>query len=216
MVVSSAVGRRNRSSSTLTAAEESRGVSSRRVGLCAILRSQLRAEATSFELLSSSSTPIRHPLPRSVVDHWSSPPPGQRHSLEDRVLSLRRETRTAPFSAKPNPTHAFPAEPLDQVILERGISPVKGLFVATSTSDMIQVVRRDRSQPDCLSVSSGYTTHQFVLGVPLGLSKTSYVPPGSHVTRVWEHASSWVPLFRTLIGNRGKGKGKGKLTNDQK
>ncbi|KAA0041613.1 hypothetical protein E5676_scaffold242G00330 [Cucumis melo var. makuwa] len=62
--------------------------------------------------------------------------------------------------------------------------------------DMIRVIRRDRSQPNCLSVSSGYTTDQFVLCVPLGSPKTSYVPPRSHVACV----SSWVPLFRTLIG----------------
>ncbi|KAA0047164.1 hypothetical protein E5676_scaffold109G00420 [Cucumis melo var. makuwa] len=34
--------------------------------------------------------------------------------------------------------------------------------------DMIQVIQWDRSQPDCLSVSSGYTTDQFVLSVPFG------------------------------------------------
>ncbi|KAA0035801.1 hypothetical protein E6C27_scaffold403G00890 [Cucumis melo var. makuwa] len=56
---------------------------------------------------------------------------------------------------------------------------------------MIRVVRRDRSQPDCLSVSSGYTTDQFVLGVPLRSSKISYVPLRSHVARVRECASSW-------------------------
>ncbi|KAA0059509.1 pol protein [Cucumis melo var. makuwa] len=71
-------------------------------------------------------------------------------------------------------------------------------------------------EPDCLSVSSGYTTDQFVLGVPLGSLKTSYVPPGSHVARVRERANSWVPLFRTLIGSRGKGKSKGKLASDQR
>ncbi|KAA0033143.1 hypothetical protein E5676_scaffold1032G00230 [Cucumis melo var. makuwa] len=49
---------------------------------------------------------------------------------------------------------------------------------------MIRVIRRDRSQPDCLSISFEYTTDQFVLGVPLGSLKTSYVPPGSHVARV--------------------------------
>ncbi|TYK29793.1 hypothetical protein E5676_scaffold208G00090 [Cucumis melo var. makuwa] len=58
--------------------------------------------------------------------------------------------------------------------------------------DRIRVIRRDRSQPDCLSVSSGYTTDQFVLGVRLGSPKISYVPPGSHVARVQERASSWV------------------------
>ncbi|TYK24241.1 hypothetical protein E5676_scaffold27G00540 [Cucumis melo var. makuwa] len=57
---------------------------------------------------------------------------------------------------------------------------------------MIQVIRRYRSQPDCLSVSSGYITDQFVLGVPLRSPKISYVPPGSHVARVRERASSWV------------------------
>ncbi|TYJ97467.1 hypothetical protein E5676_scaffold598G00250 [Cucumis melo var. makuwa] len=56
---------------------------------------------------------------------------------------------------------------------------------------MIRVVRRDRWQSDCLSVSSEYTIDQIVLGVPLGSPKTSYVPPGSHVPRVWERVSSW-------------------------
>ncbi|TYK04683.1 hypothetical protein E5676_scaffold5117G00090 [Cucumis melo var. makuwa] len=55
---------------------------------------------------------------------------------------------------------------------------------------MIRVIRRDRSQPDCLSVSSGYTTNQFALGVLLVSSKISYVSPGSHVARVRERASS--------------------------
>ncbi|KAA0061344.1 hypothetical protein E5676_scaffold692G00230 [Cucumis melo var. makuwa] len=73
---------------------------------------------------------------------------------------------------------------------------------------MIRVIGRDHSQPDCLSVSSEYTTYQFVLGVPLGSPKTSYVPPGSHVARVQERASSWIPLFRTLMGSEGKGRGK--------
>ncbi|KAA0036858.1 hypothetical protein E5676_scaffold110G002340 [Cucumis melo var. makuwa] len=59
---------------------------------------------------------------------------------------------------------------------------------------MIRVIRRDRSQHDCLSISSGYTTDQFVLGVPLGSPKTSYVPPGSHVAHVRERASSWAEV----------------------
>ncbi|TYK26045.1 hypothetical protein E5676_scaffold1567G00660 [Cucumis melo var. makuwa] len=55
---------------------------------------------------------------------------------------------------------------------------------------MIRVIRRDHSQPDCLSVSFGYTKDQFVLGVPLDSPKTRYVPTGSQITRVREHASS--------------------------
>ncbi|KAA0064301.1 hypothetical protein E5676_scaffold264G00420 [Cucumis melo var. makuwa] len=57
---------------------------------------------------------------------------------------------------------------------------------------MIRVIRRDHSQPDCLSVSFGYTKDQIVLGVPLGSPKTRYVPMGSHVARVRKRASSWV------------------------
>ncbi|KAA0058451.1 hypothetical protein E5676_scaffold535G00300 [Cucumis melo var. makuwa] len=61
-------------------------------------------------------------------------------------------------------------------------------------TDMIRVVRRDRSQLDCLSVFSGYTTYQIVLGVPLGSPKTCSVLLGSHVTRVRERASSWAEV----------------------
>ncbi|KAA0035638.1 hypothetical protein E5676_scaffold455G001130 [Cucumis melo var. makuwa] len=59
---------------------------------------------------------------------------------------------------------------------------------------MIRVIQRDRSQPDCLRVSFGYTTDQFVLGVLLGSPNTNYVPPGSHVARVRERASSWAKV----------------------
>ncbi|KAA0033495.1 hypothetical protein E5676_scaffold260G00260 [Cucumis melo var. makuwa] len=59
---------------------------------------------------------------------------------------------------------------------------------------MIRVIRRDRSQPDCLSVFFEYTTDQFVLGVPLGSPKTSYVSLGSHIVRVRERASSWAKV----------------------
>ncbi|TYK24242.1 putative Retrotransposon protein [Cucumis melo var. makuwa] len=68
-------------------------------------------------------------------------------------------------------------------------SPVRRDRQSSIDIDMIRVIRRDCSQSDCLSVSSGYTTDQFILGVPLGSSKTSYVP--SHVARVRERASSW-------------------------
>ncbi|KAA0041265.1 uncharacterized protein E5676_scaffold32G00820 [Cucumis melo var. makuwa] len=47
----------------------------------------------------------------------------------------------------------------------------------------------------------------------LGFTKDQLVPPGSHVARVRERASSWVPLFRTLMES--KGKGRGKLASDR-
>ncbi|TYK04182.1 hypothetical protein E5676_scaffold1856G00080 [Cucumis melo var. makuwa] len=52
--------------------------------------------------------------------------------------------------------------------------------------DMIRVIRRDCSQPDCLSVSFGYTKDQFVLDVPLGSPKTRYVPR-DHRLHVFEN-----------------------------
>ncbi|KAA0048464.1 hypothetical protein E5676_scaffold600G00670 [Cucumis melo var. makuwa] len=60
------------------------------------------------------------------------------------------------------------------------------------------------SQPDCLSVSSGFATDQYVLGAPLGHRRPDSVLTGAHVARVRERAS------------RGRGKGKGKLAGDQK
>ncbi|KAA0032712.1 ty3-gypsy retrotransposon protein [Cucumis melo var. makuwa] len=50
---------------------------------------------------------------------------------------------------------------------------------------------RGSSQPDCHSVSSGYATNQFVLGVPLGHRRPDFVLMGAHVARVWERASYW-------------------------
>ncbi|KAA0025822.1 hypothetical protein E6C27_scaffold34G00770 [Cucumis melo var. makuwa] len=60
------------------------------------------------------------------------------------------------------------------------------------------------SQPDCLSVSSGFATDQYVLSAPSGHRRPDSVPTGAHVARVQERAS------------RGRGKGKGKLASDQK
>ncbi|KAA0060251.1 hypothetical protein E5676_scaffold639G00110 [Cucumis melo var. makuwa] len=48
------------------------------------------------------------------------------------------------------------------------------------------------SQPDCLSVSSGFATDQYVLGAPLGHRRPDSVPTGAHVARVRERASYWV------------------------
>ncbi|TYJ96188.1 hypothetical protein E5676_scaffold261G00160 [Cucumis melo var. makuwa] len=64
--------------------------------------------------------------------------------------------------------------------------------------------------PDCLSVSSRYTTDQFVLGVPLGLPKTSYVPPGSHVARVEERARKIPPRRGAHRGGGRGGRGAGR------
>ncbi|KAA0061186.1 hypothetical protein E5676_scaffold157G00090 [Cucumis melo var. makuwa] len=51
------------------------------------------------------------------------------------------------------------------------------------------------SQPDCLSVSSGFATEQYVLGAPPGHRRPDSVPTGAHVARVWERASFWVKAW---------------------
>ncbi|TYK01240.1 hypothetical protein E5676_scaffold49G00220 [Cucumis melo var. makuwa] len=48
------------------------------------------------------------------------------------------------------------------------------------------------SQPDCLSVSFGFATDQYVLGAPSGHRRPDSIPIGAHVARVWERASYWV------------------------
>ncbi|KAA0049633.1 histone H2B.3-like [Cucumis melo var. makuwa] len=149
--------------------------------------------------------------------------------------ALHQSSRPARMSRLPEPSYArelpvraafclgpfsLVLDSLDQVILERGISPVKGLFAPTSTSgktsllgkrDFTVRIRFSKFQPDCLSVSSGYTTNQFVLGVPLGPPKTSYVPLRSHVARFRERANSWAEAevrakasWRMTKSDRGK------------
>ncbi|KAA0054639.1 hypothetical protein E6C27_scaffold24G004460 [Cucumis melo var. makuwa] len=73
--------------------------------------------------------------------------------------------------------------------------------------DMIRVIRRDRSQPDCLSISSGYATDQFVLGVPLDSPKTRFCSYGITCCTCSKTCQ--------FLG-RGRGKGKGMLASDQK
>ncbi|KAA0041923.1 hypothetical protein E5676_scaffold306G001200 [Cucumis melo var. makuwa] len=50
------------------------------------------------------------------------------------------------------------------------------------------------SKPDCLSVSSGFVTGQYVLGAPSGHRRPYYVPTEAHVARVRKRASYWVEV----------------------
>ncbi|TYK22662.1 hypothetical protein E5676_scaffold195G001060 [Cucumis melo var. makuwa] len=61
---------------------------------------------------------------------------------------------------------------------------------------------RPRPKPDCLSVSPGFATDQYVLGAPSRHRRPDSVPTGAHVACVRKR--------------RGGGKGKGKLAGDQK
>ncbi|KAA0040849.1 hypothetical protein E5676_scaffold306G00770 [Cucumis melo var. makuwa] len=82
--------------------------------------------------------------------------------------TLVRVSRLARVSHLPEPPSAFQSSRL-------AVSPI---------------FQAGHSQPDCLSVFFGYTKDQFVLGVPLGSSKTIYVPTGSQIARVKGRASS--------------------------
>ncbi|KAA0060825.1 uncharacterized protein E6C27_scaffold137G00510 [Cucumis melo var. makuwa] len=42
----------------------------------------------------------------------------------------------------------------------------------------------------------------------LGFTRDQLVPTGSQFSRVRERVSSWVLLYRTLMGSEGKGRGK--------
>ncbi|KAA0052372.1 hypothetical protein E6C27_scaffold207G002190 [Cucumis melo var. makuwa] len=136
------------------------------------------------------------------------------------VAPHRKPTRPAPFFVSRTPTAPAPApsrvvqlivshqpvlgpfspvlDNLDQVILERGISLVKGSSVATSTSGCM-LAYPIRVIPAWVSFEiitflglRNPMGPPIVLGVPLGSPKTSYVPPGSHVARVREPAGAKV------------------------
>ncbi|TYK21406.1 hypothetical protein E5676_scaffold609G00550 [Cucumis melo var. makuwa] len=58
------------------------------------------------------------------------------------------------------------------------------------------------SQPDCLSVSSGFVTDQYVLGAPSGHRRPDSVPTRAHVARVREHASYWEKAGVRVLATR--------------
>ncbi|KAA0061194.1 pol protein [Cucumis melo var. makuwa] len=63
------------------------------------------------------------------------------------------------------------------------------------------------SQPDCLSVSSGFATDQYVLDAPSGHRRPDYVPTGAHVARVRERAKAGVRArasWRATRSDRGE------------
>ncbi|TYK09584.1 hypothetical protein E5676_scaffold458G00100 [Cucumis melo var. makuwa] len=73
---------------------------------------------------------------------------------------------------------------------------------------MIRVIQQDHSQLDCLSVSSRYSTDQFVLGVPTG----------SHVARVRERAGVEEKMSSRRGARRGggrRGRGAGRIQPEE-
>ncbi|KAA0040827.1 CACTA en-spm transposon protein [Cucumis melo var. makuwa] len=104
-------------------------------------------------------------------------------------------------------------QPVDRMELFRETYVRAGTFVSQATEDAHGVLLTLSIRVVPAWVSFGITTFlrlrspmgpPIVLGVPLGSPKTRYVPTGSQIARVWERASSWLPLFRTLMGSEGK------------
>ncbi|KAA0050685.1 gag/pol protein [Cucumis melo var. makuwa] len=144
---------------------------------------------------------------RSQIVRERQPPRGKRHA---RRRSISRRLRLQPFAAcrvvhlaaatsssslsfvfSVNEQSAAVTQ-VDQTTAARAVRAAFRRYRQSGIDiDMIRVIRQDRSQPNCLIVSSEYTTDQFVLGVPLGSPKASYVPSRSHVARVRKRASSW-------------------------
>ncbi|TYK22215.1 hypothetical protein E5676_scaffold333G00980 [Cucumis melo var. makuwa] len=151
----------------------------------------LHLEAIADRLLSITARPSPPQDKPSPVQVAIKPQPLQ-PSLILKLGNSSRVRRQQPALLHNRMKQTQPARPC----LHRSRAALHGYAVQRDRQsgidiNMIRVVRRDRSQPDCLSVSSRYTTDQIVIGVPLGSPKTSYVPPGLHVARVRERASSW-------------------------
>ncbi|KAA0067039.1 pol protein [Cucumis melo var. makuwa] len=150
----------------------------------------------------SSSTPVHQTLPRS------SSTIEVRHHLVSVVSSKDR----APSSQPSLEPETRPARPR--------------LFTVSSRSNRILAPRPESCPHDprlrCWESVTlrlglvGQISNPIVLGVPLGITKDQFVPTEAQIVRVRGRASSVIPLFRTLIGSRGRGKNKGKLASDPK
>ncbi|TYK17960.1 Retrovirus-related Pol polyprotein from transposon TNT 1-94 [Cucumis melo var. makuwa] len=73
--------------------------------------------------------------------------------------------------------------------------------------EIVWMVALRGGQEGTTVLSESRQRDQYVLGAPSGCRRPDSVPTGAHVARVRERASSWVPLFRTLMGSNGKGRG---------
>ncbi|KAA0059532.1 hypothetical protein E5676_scaffold1193G00350 [Cucumis melo var. makuwa] len=171
------------------------------------------ATPSHVERRSSKSAKPSRIMPPQPESHTHTQPEQSRLSFDpvfdQRPFSVSR-SRAAPMPAEPFSTR----EPSQFLLFSRADSPV---FEPSAYSGPLHLVwittylglrspmgsrvwhgyrygssdLTGSSQPDCLSVSSGYATDQFVLGVPLGHQRPDFVPTG-------------------------RGKGKGKLASDQK
>ncbi|KAA0032791.1 hypothetical protein E5676_scaffold575G00120 [Cucumis melo var. makuwa] len=174
--------------------------------------------------LSRSRGVSSHRLRRSIVRpsvsisyHTSSvasPSRSLSHAVAHRAPSIEVcEAQPHPHIHNPSRTHV-PDPNSCALAFDPELNPRARIFFFTHDSSD----STGSSQPDCLSVSSGYATDQFVLGIPLGHRRLDLFIR-DHMLHVFGNVSVLGYHFqdsnRRLTG-RGRGKGKGKLASDQK
>ncbi|KAA0041174.1 hypothetical protein E6C27_scaffold128G001110 [Cucumis melo var. makuwa] len=178
----------------------------------AIARRAPVIEACEAQPCHASVTRVAHPYPTRTAAPRLRPASLLRESIAPRQRLPSRPARAS------RADFIFLVEPI-RLSLSRQPAPVLCTWSSSRNFDLRTsllgkrdladcVVRRDRqsgmdididssdstgsSQPDCLSVSFGYATDQFVLGVPLGHRRSDFVPTGAHVARVRERARAEV------------------------
>ncbi|KAA0064153.1 pol protein [Cucumis melo var. makuwa] len=172
---------------------------------------RLRNRVISLVKLKRTSVSRRHRgrlRQQTFAQSLTPQPPHAELQLPARVFPLAAATRSVPSPAARSvtPSHverrsSKPAK-LSRVAPPQPESHTLGRRCWKSVTLRLELVeqisRYDSSdstgslQPDCLSVSFGYATDQFVLGVPLGHRRPDFVPMGAHVARVRERASYWI------------------------
>ncbi|KAA0061228.1 hypothetical protein E5676_scaffold157G00600 [Cucumis melo var. makuwa] len=181
----------------------------------AFLSAAVTSSAASSSTRSTTSSHIEHRSSKSAKPSRARPSTtrvAHAHPTQTAAPfpSTQNSTRASAFSSprEVDPTRSLLSEPIEHlgpIDLETWDISSQGLKRRNLDLRTSLLGKRDLA-PDCLSVSSGYAIDQFVLGVPLGYRRPDFVPMGSLVVRVREHASSWAGAY----------KGKGKLASDQK
>ncbi|TYK18856.1 hypothetical protein E5676_scaffold204G00540 [Cucumis melo var. makuwa] len=128
--------------------------------------------------------------------------PHDRMSRECLCRAVPSAASRADSCLQAEPIPAFLAEPIRLSLSRQPASVLSTYFGLRSPTgppvwhgyryDLSDSMRS--SQPDCLSVSSGYATDQYVLGVPSGHRRPDFVPTGAQVARVRERANYWIEV----------------------
>ncbi|KAA0041807.1 hypothetical protein E6C27_scaffold67G001800 [Cucumis melo var. makuwa] len=128
-----------------------------------------RPASTCVDRTCAASAPLAEPHPFARSRTRAAPAPESSRAAPCLQPSCRGDS-----SLQAEPIPAFQAEPIPAFLakpiclsLSRQPAPVLCTYL-----------------PDCLSVSSGFATDQYVLGAPSGHRRPDFVPTRAHVARV--------------------------------